>query len=273
MRKNIKNKNKEKIKKNKEEQNLIMGKNSSYEYLENGKDIQKIEIEEGKNFEKVKEKIKDLLKLNKNIDEKEREKIEKNIFKLNKNEINKYGTRHQGIVIHTKEYKYYTTEEVLKNVNIKEEKPLIVILDKIEDPNNLGSILRSSEIFGVKALIIPEHGSAKMTSVVRKVSVGGAEKVPVIKVNNINYEIDKLKELGFWIYAADMEGADNIYNLDFNIPTVLILGNEGKGVSKLTKEKSDYIFKIPMMGTLDSLNVSVSAAIAMYEVQKNRKNI
>lgn len=270
---NRKKKNNSKNNNKKEYLNVIIGKNAVYEYLEIGKDILKIEIEDGEGFEKTKSKVIEILNKNKNIDQYNYEKIINNIVKIDKNEIEKYGNRHQGIALTAKEYKYYELEEIFKNVDIKNEKPLVIILDKIEDPNNLGSILRSSEIFGVSAVIIPKHGSAKITPVVRKVSVGGAEKVPVVEVTNINYEIGKLKEMGFWIYSADMEGAENIYDLDFNTPTVLIFGNEGKGVSKLILENSDYIFKIPMIGTLDSLNVSVSAAISMYEVQKNRKNI
>lgn len=270
--KKIKSKNKKKYNE-KEYSNVIIGKNAVYEYLEIGKDILKIEIEEGEGFEKTKSKVLEILRKNKNIDKANYEKIIKNIIKIDKNEIEKYGNRHQGIALTTKEYRYYELEEIFKNVDIKNKKPLVIILDKIEDPNNLGSILRSSEIFGVSAVIIPKHGSAKVTPIVRKVSVGGAEKVPVVEVTNINYEIEKLKKMGFWIYSADMKGAEDIYNLDFNSPTALVFGNEGKGISKLILENSDFIFKIPMIGTLDSLNVSVSAAISMYEVQKSRKNI
>lgn len=235
-----------------------------------GKDIEKIEVEERENYDRLKKEIIDKIKENKNISKEEKEKIEEKIQKVSKNEMQKYGTRHQGIVLTTKEYKYYTFDEVFKNVDIKEEKPLIVILDKIEDPNNLGSILRTSEIFGVSAVVIPKHGSAKVTSTARKVSVGGSEKVPVILTTNLNYFIEELKEKGFWIYAADMEGAEDIYNLEFDSPVALIFGNEGKGVSRLISQNSDYIFKIPMKGTLDSLNVSVSAGISIYEVQKKR---
>lgn len=250
--------------------NIIIGKNAVFEFLKIGKDIEKIEVEERENYYRLKKEIIDKLKENKNISKEEKEKIEEKIQKVSKNEMQKYGTRHQGIVLTTKEYKYYTFDEVFKNVDIKEEKPLVVILDKIEDPNNLGSILRTSEIFGVSAVVIPKHGSAKVTPTARKVSVGGSEKVPVILTTNLNYFIEDLKEKGFWIYAADMEGAEDIYNLDFNSPVALIFGNEGKGVSRLISQNSDYIFKIPMKGTLDSLNVSVSAGISIYEVQKKR---
>lgn len=249
---------------------IIIGKNAVFEFLKIGTDIEKIEVEERENYDRIKKEIINKIKENKNISKEEKEKIEEKIQKVSKNEMQKYGTRHQGIVLTTKEYKYYTFDEVFKNVDIKKEKPLIVILDKIEDPNNLGSILRTSEIFGVSAVVIPKHGSAKVTPTARKVSVGGSEKVPVIITTNLNYFIEDLKEKGFWIYAADMEGAENIYNLEFDSPVALIFGNEGKGVSRLISKNSDFIFKIPMKGSLDSLNVSVSAGISIYEVQKKR---
>lgn len=273
-KRNFSKKGKKQFKKDKEglknnDLDYIIGKNAVYEYIENGTDILKIYIEEGEGFEKTKSKVLELLDKNTKIKTSEKENIINNIQEISKDKILNYGSRHQGIVLKTKEYRYYTFDEVFKNIDIKKEKPVIAILDKIEDPNNLGSILRSSEIFNISAVVIPKHGSAKVNSTVRKVSVGASEKVPVIEITNINYFIDELKEKGFWIYSADMDG-ENIYNLDYDNPVALIFGNEGKGISKLTLEKSDFIFKIPMKGTLDSLNVSVSAGISFYEVQKRR---
>lgn len=253
--------------------NIIIGKNAVLEYLKIGKDIKKIEIEDTEGKDKIIKLIKEKLKENKNVSKEEENKILEKVEIISKKDIEKYGSRHQGLVLTTKDFKYKSLDEIFKDLDIKEEKPLIVILDKIEDPNNLGSILRTSEIFGVSAVVIPIHGSAKVTPVVRKVSVGGSEIVPVVLTNNINYLIDDLKEKGFWIYVADMEGAENIYDLEYDSPTALVFGNEGKGVSRLTREKSDFIFKIPMIGTLDSLNVSVSAGISIYEVQKRRGKI
>lgn len=250
----------------------IIGKNAAYEYIESKKDILKIYIEEGEGFSKTKAKVLELLNKNESLSLKEKDDVINNISEISKEDILKYGSRHQGIVVKTKGYKYYTFDEVFKDVDIKKEKPVIAILDKIEDPNNLGSILRSSEIFNISAVVIPKHGSVKVNATVRKVSVGGSEKVPVIEVTNINYFIDELKEKGFWIYGADMDG-ESIYDLDYDSPIALVFGNEGKGISKLTLEKCDYIYKIPMKGTLDSLNVSVSAGISFYEVQKRRKII
>ena len=147
----------------------------------------------------------------------------------------------------------------------------MVILDHLEDPHNLGAIIRSSEAFGVDAIILPNDRSVGITSTVVKTSVGTIEKVKIINVPNINNTIRKLKDLGYWIVGTDMEGT-NYTEIDYKTKIGLVIGNEGKGMSKVTRENCDYIAKIPMKGTVNSLNASVACGIFLSEINRSRGN-
>ena len=159
---------------------------------------------------------------------------------------------------------------ILEDAKRKEQQPFIVILDEIEDPHNLGSIIRTAELCGVHGIIIPKRRNVGVTSTVYKCSAGAIEHMKIAKVTNINATIDMLKEQGIWIYGADIDGKDYSYNTDFSGPCALIIGSEGKGISNLTLKKCDLLVKIPMIGKINSLNASVAGGIMMYEVLKGR---
>ena len=180
------------------------------------------------------------------------------------------GLKHQGIVSRVTPFKYCEVNDILEDAKRKEQQPFIVILDEIEDPHNLGSIIRTAELCGVHGIIIPKRRNVGVTSTVYKCSAGAIEHMKIAKVTNINATIDMLKEQGIWIYGADIDGKDYSYNTDFSGPCALIIGSEGKGISSLTLKKCDLLVKIPMIGKINSLNASVAGGIMMYEVLKGR---
>lgn len=177
---------------------------------------------------------------------------------------------HQGVIAETTPYKYYEVEDILEYAKKKNEAPFIVILDEIEDPHNFGSIMRTAEVCGVHGIIIPKRRNVGVTSVVYKTSAGAAQHMRIAKVNNINSAIDKLKENNIWIYGAEMEGKEYCFDTDLTGPAALVIGSEGQGMSKLTKQKCDVLVKIPMIGRISSLNASVAGGIIMYEILKQR---
>ena len=174
---------------------------------------------------------------------------------------------HQGIILEVEDVKTYRYEEVIPN--IEKEYPLIVILDHLEDPHNLGAIIRSSEAFGVDAIILPNDRSVQITSTVVKTSVGTIEKMKIITVPNLNNTIKKLKDDGYWIVGTDMEGTD-YRTIDYKTKIAIVIGNEGKGISRLVSENCDYLAKIPMKGTVNSLNASVACGIFLSEIVRSR---
>ena len=176
---------------------------------------------------------------------------------------------HQGIILEVEDIKSYTFDEIIPNIN--KEYPLIVILDHLEDPHNLGAIIRSSEAFGVDAIILPNDRSVQITSTVVKTSVGTIEKMKIINVPNLNNTIKKLKNYGYWIVGTDMEGTDYT-SIDYKTKIAIVIGNEGKGISRLVSENCDYLAKIPMKGTVNSLNASVACGIFLSEVVRSRGN-
>lgn len=180
------------------------------------------------------------------------------------------GLNHQGIVARVTPFKYCEVNDILEDAKRKEQQPFIVILDEIEDPHNLGSIIRTAELCGVHGIIIPKRRNVGVTSTVYKCSAGAIEHMKIAKVTNINATIDMLKEQGIWIYGADIDGKDYSYNTDFSGPCALIIGSEGKGISSLTLKKCDLLVKIHMIGKINSLNASVAGGIMMYEVLKGR---
>lgn len=176
---------------------------------------------------------------------------------------------HQGIILEVEDVKTYTFNEVIPNID--KEYPLVVILDHLEDPHNLGAIIRSSEAFGVDAIIIPNDRSVQITSTVVKTSVGTIEKMKIINVTNLNTTIKKLQDQGYWIVGTDMEGEDYT-SIDYKTKIAIVIGNEGKGISRLVSENCDYLAKIPMKGTVNSLNASVACGIFLSEIVRSRGN-
>jgi len=179
----------------------------------------------------------------------------------------------QGIVASVTDYEYFEVEDILQEAESRGEKPFVVILDKIEDPHNLGAIIRTIDCLGAHGCIIQKRNAAQVTDTVEKVAAGATSYVKVARVTNITETIKYLKEKGLWIYGLDMEGASDIYSTKLDGAIGLVIGNEGEGISRLVRENCDVIIKIPMVGNIESLNASVSAAISMYEIvrQKNVK--
>lgn len=176
----------------------------------------------------------------------------------------------QGIVASITEYKYFEVQDILDYAAQKGEPPFIMVLDKIEDPHNLGAIIRSAECMGAHGVIIQKRNAAVVTEIVEKTAAGATSYMRVAKVTNITQTIKDLKKEGIWVYGLDMAG-DVIYNVDLKGPIAIVVGNEGKGISRLVLENCDGVLSIPMYGNIESLNASVSAAIAMYEVKRQNK--
>ena len=187
---------------------------------------------------------------------------------LSLDEMNKkcnYGN-HQGVIAVAKEYEYSSLEEIIRCAENKEN-PLILILDEVEDPHNFGAILRSCDAFGVDGVIIKSRNQVPLNMTVAKVSTGAVDYVKVAQVNNLSTAISKIKEAGFWVYAAEGSGTEDYNKIKFDGPIALVVGSEGRGISKLVLENSDFIIKIPMMGHVNSLNVSVSVGILLSRVR------
>lgn len=177
--------------------------------------------------------------------------------------------KHQGVIAYIAAYEYATVDDILKRAEEKGESPFVVILDDIEDPHNLGAIIRTANLAGAHGVIIPKHRAAGLTATAVKASAGAINYTPVAKVTNISKTIEELKEKGLWFVCADM-GGTTMYNLDLKGAIGLVIGNEGKGVSRLVKEKCDFVASIPMFGDIDSLNASVAAGVLAYEIVRQR---
>ena len=228
---------------------IVFGKNVFKEVVSNNIKIKKIYLSNNFNDSEIIDYIK---------------KNNINLTYLDKNDIDKkYKGNHQGIVLDIEDYKYHNIEESF-NSNF------IVMLDHLEDPHNFGAIIRTCEAAGVDFIIIPKDRSVQINSTVMKVSAGALNNMKIIEVSNLGSAIDKLKENGFWVYATDMDG-ENYSDIKYDSKTVLIIGNEGNGISKLISKKSDFIISIPMIGKINSLNASVAAGITIYEVVRQRR--
>ena len=176
------------------------------------------------------------------------------------------GNAHQGVVALVTGYEYSTIEEILEKAASRNEQPFIIILDGIEDTHNLGAIVRTAECAGVHGVVIPKRRSAMVNQTVYKSSAGAVEHMLIANVNNITNTIEELKDKGLWIYGADMDGKDYHFNTSMTGSIALVIGNEGKGISRLVKEKCDVLVKIPMLGKISSLNASAAASILIYEI-------
>ena len=179
------------------------------------------------------------------------------------------GKAHQGVCAYVSPYDYSTVDDILANASEKGEDPFIVILDGLEDPHNLGAIMRTAECAGAHGIIIPKRHSCGLTETVAKASAGAIEYMPVAKVTNIAQTIDELKERGIWVAACDMGGTE-YYRTDMAGKIAVVIGSEGFGVSKLVREKCDFVVSMPMVGKITSLNASNAAAVVIYEIRKQR---
>lgn len=237
----------------------VIGRNAVRELLEGGRDIDKLFVRDGER--------EGSLNLILGIAAERRIPIvEVDSRKLDQLSL---GGRHQGVVAIAAERNYSSIEEILSYAEERGEAPFIVILDGVEDPHNLGAIIRSAECLGAHGVIIPKRRAVGLTSTVAKASAGAIEHVRIAKVTNISQTVDTLKEKGLWLYAADMDGV-SCYSEDMRGPVALVLGSEGFGISRLVKEKCDFVISVPMYGSLNSMNVSCAATVVMAEVARQR---
>lgn len=180
------------------------------------------------------------------------------------------GSVHQGVVAIVAAHRYQELSEVLDSAKERNETPFLLVLDGIEDPHNLGSILRTADAAGVHGVVIPKRRAVGLTAAVAKTSAGAIEYVSVVRVTNLVRTLQQLKAEGFWVTGAEASGKLPYTEVDFTVPTALVIGSEGKGISRLVKENCDYLVHLPMKGAVHSLNASVAASLLMYEVVRKR---
>lgn len=240
--------------------NIICGRNPVLEALRSGREIDRLLVSHGVNGGSVtaiiaKCKAKGIL-----------------IKEVSPQKLDFYceGANHQGVAVMFSAQEYSSIDEILELANNRNEQPFIIVCDEIEDPHNLGAIIRTAEACGVHGIIIPKHRSASLNATVAKSASGALEYMKVARVTNIPNTIDTLKKQGVWVFGADMDGED-FADTDFDLPCALVIGNEGKGIGNLTAKKCDKIVSLPMLGKINSLNASVAAGVLMYEVVRKRR--
>lgn len=245
-----------------EYQDQIEGRNSVIELLESGRDVNKILIAKGEKHGSI-HKIIAMAKERKIL-----------INEIERNKLNQMAQtpNHQGVIAIVPPFNYCEVEDILEVAKQKNEKPFLLLLDGIEDPHNLGSIIRTAETAGVHGIIIPKRRAASVNSTVNKVSAGAVSYMKIARVNNLNETIRYLKEQDIWICGTDADTKIEYTKQDYKMPIAIVIGSEGFGMSRLVKENCDFLVKIPMKGKITSLNASVSAGIIMYEAVKQRNN-
>ena len=259
MKENFNNKYEKKEEKIYDDQ--IEGRNSVIELLESKKDINKIFVTKGEKHGSINKILAMARERNVIIVEKDKRQMEQMAQTPN----------YQGVIAIVPPFEYCEIEDILEDAKNKNEDPFVLILDGIEDPHNLGSIIRTAETAGIHGVIIPKRRSVHITPIVAKASAGAIEYMPVCKVTNIVNTIKRLKEEGLWIAAADMDG-EVFYEQNLTGPIGLVIGSEGFGISRLVKQNCDFTVKMPMTGNVTSLNASVAGGILLYEIfrQRNR---
>lgn len=241
------------------ENHFIEGRNAVLEAFRSGKTIDKLYIQDGLRDGTISSILRDA---------KKRDVIVNFTSKDRLDEMSR-DKKHQGVMAITAAYEYASIDDIFAKASEKGEPPFVFILDEIEDPHNLGAIIRTANLCGAHGVIIPKRRAAGLTATVVKASAGAINYTPVAKVTNIAKTIEELKERGMWFACADMDG-EVMYNCNLTGSIGLVIGNEGNGVSRLVKEKCDYIVSIPMKGDIDSLNASVAAGVLAYEVVRQR---
>ncbi len=246
----------------KQYEDQVEGRNSVLELLESGKDINKIYITRGEKHGSI----------NKIIAKARERKII--IVEKDKRQMQEIAQteNYQGVIAIVPPFEYCEIEDILEEAKNKNEDPFVLILDGIEDPHNLGSIIRTAETAGVHGIIIPKRRAAAVNSTVNKTSAGAVEHMKIARVNNISESINKLKEAGLWICGTDINTKTYYYDQDLTGAIGIVIGNEGQGISEKVKKNCDFLVKIPMKGKVTSLNASVSTGIIIYEALKQREN-
>ncbi len=241
------------------EEFTIEGRNAVMEAYRSGKTIDKLFVLDGCHDGPVNSITREARKNDTIINYVSKERLD-NMSKTGK---------HQGVIAYAAAYEYAEVSDILDNAREKGEPPFVFILDNIEDPHNLGAIIRTANLAGAHGVIIPKRRAVGLTATVARTSAGALNYTPVAKVTNISATIEELKKEGMWFVCADM-GGETMYNLNLKGSIGLVIGNEGEGVSRLVREKCDYIASIPMKGDIDSLNASVAAGVLAYEIVRQR---
>ena len=238
--------------------NYIVGRNAVKEALKAGRSIQRILVSD----DKIKTGLSDIVGLAKSKGVEVRPTPVK--------QMNRYETDvpHQGVIAFVNAVEFKDLGEVLQESN--HENPLLILTDGVEDPHNMGAIIRTAECVGATAVLIPKRHNAPINATVAKTSAGAVEQIPLVQVGNVTQTIKQLQKQGFWVLGAHMDGDRTLYEADLTIPTVLVIGNEGKGISRLLREKCDFVVSLPMRGKIESLNAAVSAGILMYSIYNMR---
>ena len=237
----------------------IEGRNAVLEAFRSGKPIDKLFVLDGCMDGPVRTILREAKKHDTVVNYVERERLDQ----LSETK------KHQGVIAMAAAYEYATVEEILAKAEEKGEPPFVILLDGIEDPHNLGAIIRTANLAGAHGVVIPKRRAVGLTATVARVSAGALNYTPVAKVTNIGKTIEELKAEGMWFVCADMDG-EMMYTLDLKGPIGLVIGNEGEGVSRLVKEKCDFVASIPMKGDIDSLNASVAAGVLAFEIVRQR---
>ena len=253
---------KEKNAENERDNNLIIGRNAVSEALRSGRNIDTLLVVRGERNGSVGRIIAECKEKGVVIKEVDKKKLDFMCGQGN----------HQGVAAYAAVHEYSSVEDIFALAEERGEAPFIILCDELEDPHNLGAIIRTAETAGAHGVIIPKRRNASLTWAVGKASAGAVEYVPVARVGNLASTIDYLKKRGLWVYTADMDG-QNWCETDFSGPVALVVGSEGNGVSRLIREKSDFVVSLPMKGKITSLNASVAAGILMYEVSRQRSGI
>lgn len=241
------------------EEFTIEGRNAVLEAFRSGKTIDKLYVQKGVQDGPIQSIIREAKKKDTIINFVERERLD---------QMSQEG-HHQGVIAHAAAYEYAEVEDLLKAAEEKGEPPFLFLLDGIEDPHNLGAIIRTANLAGAHGVIIPKRRAVGLTATVAKTSAGALNYTPVAKVTNLTATMEELKKKGMWFVCADMDG-EIMYRLDLKGPIGLVIGSEGSGVGKLVRETCDMVASIPMKGNIDSLNASVAAGVLAYEIVRQR---
>lgn len=243
------------------DESLVIGRNAVRELLRSGRTIDKLLVQKGEREGSIVVLVAEAIERHIPVVETDRVKLDK---------MTNYSV-HQGVVAMAAQKEYCTVDDILAIAEERGEKPFLVIADGITDPHNLGAVIRCAEGVGAHGLIIPKRRAVGLTAAVSKASCGAIEHLAVAKVTNIAATVEDLKQKGIWVFSAEAGGTP-YYDTDFNCPCAIVLGSEGDGVSKIVKDKSDYITSIPMYGKVNSFNVSTAAAVILAEVSKQHRS-
>lgn len=239
---------------------ILVGRNSVMEALKSGRSINKLWIAKGDRQGSLREIVALAKKQGVITQEVDLTRIKEQAGDM----------RHQGVLAFVSPVEYREWEDVLAEVTERGEMPLFILLDELEDPHNLGAILRTCDASGAHCVLIPKRRACPLNATVAKTSAGAVEYVPVAQIGNIAQTIRSLKKAGFWVVGADMDGTENFYDANLTGPLLLVVGSEGKGMGRLTKEQCDFLVKIPMHGRINSLNASVACSLLLYEAERQR---